>query len=284
MLYIDQPFPDAPVGYWSVGLDGGPPELYTDRLGIYSRDMSYLAYPRNGQAIVERVSDGQTWTIPSGGQAISFSPDGAWVAWTAGQPGLPFDTARDEVWASKTDGSQARLVTGVFGGGIAGWFPDGSLLVSGRMDESETGTGLRKVSLTGGESVEIARAERIRGAVLSPGGSWLAYLVTFTGDPAEDGLWLVNTSTGERRKVGMFGAYRWRDDQRLWLIPLELSQGYHQLWEVDAASGEAQPLTAGEVTPFKIANGDWSISPDGMHLAFVSAGDGNIWLLEFPGD
>ena len=284
VLYIDQPSPDIAVGYWSVGLDGGPPELYTDRLGIYSRDMSYLAYPRNGQAIVERVSDGQTWTIPSGGRAISFSPDGAWVAWTAGQSGPPFETAPGEVWVSRVDGSQPRLVTNVYGGGFSGWFPDNSLLVSGVMDIADPDAVLWKVPLGDGEIKELARGGRLRSPAISPGGSWVAYQVVFTGDPAAEGIWLVNTGTGERRKLGLFGAYRWRDDGHLLVVPLDLSQTAHQLWEVDPANGEERPLTNGQITPFKIANGDWSVSPDGNRIAFVSAGDGNIWLLEFPGD
>ena len=77
-------------------------------------------------------------------------------------------------------------------------------------------------------------------------------------------------------------SYRWRDDGRLLVVPLDLTQAVHQLWEVQAATGEAYPLTDRASTPFKIANGDWSVSPDGQRIAFVSASDGNIWLLELP--
>jgi Tol biopolymer transport system component len=270
------------VGFWGVGPEGGAAELYTDRLGVYSRDMNYLAYPQNGQAVVERVSDGQAWSIPSGGRVVSFSADSSRVAWTAGQSGPPFDTAAGEVWVSLVDGSQPQLVTSVYGGGFSGWFPDGSLLVSGAMDLSDQDVVLWKVPLGGGESVELARAGRLRSPAISPGGSWVAYQVVFTGDPAEEGLWLVNTETGERRKLGLFGAYRWRDDGRLLVVPLDLTQEAHQLWEIQAGTGEAYPLTDGKITPFKIANGDWSVSPDGNRIAFVSASDGNIWLLELP--
>jgi Tol biopolymer transport system component len=56
----------------------------------------------------------------------------------------------------------------------------------------------------------------------------------------------------------------------------------HRLWQVDVESGAATPLTDAAITPFKIANGDWSVSPDGRHVAFVSASDNNIWLLTLP--
>jgi Tol biopolymer transport system component len=43
-----------------------------------------------------------------------------------------------------------------------------------------------------------------------------------------------------------------------------------------------QPITDPSITSFKIANGDWSVSPDSQMIAFVSADDGNIWILELP--
>jgi Tol biopolymer transport system component len=42
----------------------------------------------------------------------------------------------------------------------------------------------------------------------------------------------------------------------------------HELWELDANTGETRRLTNPDVTPFKIANGDWAVSPDGQHVAF----------------
>ena len=282
VLYLDRPS-GAPLGYWAVGLSGGMPELFTDRLGIYSPDMTYLAYPRNGQAIVERTSDGQSWVIPNGGREVSFSPLGDRLVWTAGQTGPPFDTARREVWVSLVDGSQARALVSVYGGGFAGWFPDGDLLVSGRMIQEDSLSGLWKVSVEDGAAIPIVQVGRLRGLSMSPGGSWLAYQDLFNDDPLEDGLWLVNVANGERRKLELFGGYRWRDDQDLLVIPLDLNQDFHQVWQVSASSGEAQPLTDPGVTPFKIANGDWSVSPDGRHIAFVSAADNNIWLLTLAG-
>ena len=138
------------------------------------------------------------------------------------------------------------------------------------------------LSVEDGSIVEIARGSRLRGIAISPGGNWLVYQVTSSGDPSQDGLWLAKTDTSQRRRLDLFGAYRWRDDGRLYLIPLDLSQPFHVLWEVEAASGVSRPLTDPAITPFKIANGDWSISPDGRQVAFVSAEDHNIWLLRLP--
>ena len=282
LLFLDRPSPDAATGLYEVNLMGGGIELYIERLGIYSPDMLLLAYPQGEQTIVERLADGERWVIPSGGRAVSFSPDGTQLAWTAGQSGPPFDTASREVWVSQVDGSQAHLLVQLYSGGFAGWFPDGRLLVSGRLDLNDPLPGLWAVSPQDGSQSLLARGERLRSVTISPGGSWLTYQMVFSVNLEENGIWLVDTHSGAKRRLDQFGAYRWRDDGHLLLIPLDTRQPLHQVWQIDAATGQAQPLTDPEVTPLKIANGDWSVSPDGTKIAYVSAADNNIWLLELP--
>ena len=285
VLYIDKPAQDAQAGIWGVGLQGGVPELFTDRLGLYSDDLSLLAYPQGGRSVVERLADGTRWSIANGGRPVSFSPDDTQVAWTGGQSGPPYDTARRQVWVSQVDGSQAHLILEVFGGGFVSWLPDGRMLVDGRLDVSEPGEAFwiyDPQNPDPGAMRELARADRLRGVLLSPGGSWLAYQVAFASDPAEDGLWLVNTASGQRTRLDLFGAYRWRDDSHLLVIPLDTSATWHSLWEFDALSGKLRALTEPQVTPFKVADGDWSVSPDGRYIAFVSAQDFNIWLMTLP--
>ena len=136
ILYIDHPSAEVQSGLWGVGLQGGQPEFITDKLGIYSSDMQLRATLVNGRTVVERLDSGEQWTIPNDGRAVSFSPDGDWVAWTAGQSGPPFDSARRQVWVSRFDGSQANQVFDAIRGGFGGWFPDGRLLVSGLAAEA----------------------------------------------------------------------------------------------------------------------------------------------------
>ena len=279
VLFLDKPSADSPAGFWGIRPEGGEPTLYTDRLGLYSPDMSLLAYPQNGQTVVERLSDGQRWIIPNEGRAISFSPDSSLVVWTAGNSGPPFDTPLRQVWVSDFDGTQPRQVAQVIGGGFSAWFPDGRILVSGKMDASEPLPSLWAVSLQDGSTTQLATGERLRGVSISPGGSWLAYQKVFDPNPSQNGIWLVNTISGESRRLELFGGYRWQDDQHLLLIPLDTTQPNHQLWQIDAATGIANPMTDPALLPFKVANGDWSVSPDGKKIAFVSAVDRNIWLV-----
>ena len=236
-----------------------------------------------GQHSSKTSLTGETWRIPNGGRAVSFAPDNTWLAWTAGQTGPPFDSAHREVWISRVDGSDAQLVFSGIRAGLTGWFPDGRMLVSGLVGDGSKNQALWV--LTPGDQaamVELARGNRLREIRISPNGEWVAYQVTFSADPAQNGLWLVNASSGEQRRLDVFGGYQWQDGQNLLVVPLDLNQPINQVLQVEAATGQAHVVTDPGATPFKIANGDWRVSPGGGEMIFVSAEDNNIWLIELP--
>jgi len=284
VLFLDKPAPDAPSGFWGVFISGGEPVFWTDRLGIYARDGSLRAFPEAGNTIVERLADGQRWRIQSYGRPVSFSPDNQWVAWTTGNAGPPFGANLRNVWVSRVDGTEAHKVVDLINGGFSGWLPGGRILISGSLGSGDEDQAFWAYTLADGSSFEVARGPRLRNGTLSPGSSWLAYTVTFSGDPAQDGLWLANVASGERYRSDLFGSFRWRDDAHLLVVPLDLevlqTTGSHVLFQITAADGVTVPLTDPQHSPFKIANGDWTVSPDGSKLAFVSAADNNIWLME----
>ncbi len=285
VLYIDRPALELPSGIWGITMLGSEAEFITDRVGLYSDDMRLRAFLQNGQTKVEHIQSGEQWTIPSEGRAVSFSPDGQWLAWTAGQAGPPFDSAQRDVWVSRINGSEARKLFSVTGGGFAGWFPDGKLLVSDRSTLEGSGQVFWIVASQDDQPqklLEIPADGRIRGLEISPNGRWLAYMHSISSDESQNGLWIVNTETGDRRRLNTFGAYQWRDGERLLVIPLNLEETTHRLQQIEASSGEITAITDPSVTPFRIANGDWHVSPNGARIAFVSAGDQNIWVLDLP--
>lgn len=287
VLFLDRPDAQSPAGIWGVPVTGGQPAPWTERLGIYSPDMRLRAYPSQGLTMIERMEDNQRWVIDNGGRSVSFSPDSSMVAWSSGQSGPPFDTAVRQVWVSRVDGTQARRVGEFMGGGFSGWLPDGRMLINSRLQAPESGQVIWALTLPaepGGptEQQELARGERLRSFSVSLDGSWLAYVMTSTADPGESGLFVVSTTTGQTRRIEPFGAYRWRDGEHLLLVPLDLSHPQHGLLQISAASGEVRTILEPSLPAFKIANGDWSVSPDGQWVVFLSANDQNLWLLALP--
>jgi WD40-like Beta Propeller Repeat len=280
--YIDRPSPEERAGIWGVSLQGGLPEFITAKLGIYSDDLAYRAFPQGGETVVERMADGQRWNLANGARAVAFSPDDRRLAWTAGQSGPPFDTPVREIWISNIDGTDAHMLLQMYGGGLLGWQSENTLLVNGRESPEASGIYLWSLSADTSAIDEILQVPAMRGGILSPDRHWLAYQVVFSGEAETDGLWLADLETAEHRRLDLFGAYKWRTAGQLLVIPFEPESSVHQLWQVEALTGETRPLTDPLTTPIRIANGDWAVSPDGRYMAWVSALDQNIWVLDLP--
>lgn len=282
--YIDQPGRDRPVGIWGVDVTevDARPQLVTERIGYYTRGMDYLVETDDDVTTIERLADGQRWTLPARGRTISISPNRKTIAWDVTNFDLPFERQVSQVWVANLDGSDARSIATTARGGVAGWITDDALLLSGRDSLGSREQRLFRLALATVETVELAHSERLRGGLLSPDGHWLVYYIALDEDPAQNGLWLVRTDGTDRRRIerSLFGAYQWRDNQRLLIVPMQPVAESHELWELDAETGQQRRLMDPATTPFKVANGDWSVSPDGRYVAFVASQDDNIWLLD----
>lgn len=280
--YVDRPSDIEPAGVWGVSVTGGEPQFITTRIGLYSNDGTLAAYPEGGRTMIERLATGERWAVPAYGRAIQFSPDNAHIAWQVASSSLNFDSRLVEIWIANLDGGEARAVAQVIGGAPVSWFPDGQrVLITGR-EAPAAEPFLGAVSIADGAFTGIVRGAPIRGGVISPEGGWVAYQVAFSGEAARDGLWLARTDGGALRKLPLFGAYRWRSEGQLLVVPLEAGTASHRLVQVEADSGRMLSLTDPEQLAFRIAGGDWALSPDGQRVVFVNAADRNLWLIELP--
>jgi Tol biopolymer transport system component len=178
------------------------------------------------------------------------------------------------------------LLLSLYGGGFAGWFPDGQrVLLTGRDNSADEESTLFVYNLQNERRVNLFSHKHLRGTQISPGGHWIAYFLTFSDELADNGVWVVNNQGTEQHKLDIpgFGAYRWRDDDTLLYIPMRTSSGESmQLWVIDAPTGQSRPLTDPVSLPFSVANGDWEVSPDGRQVIFVNSIDQNIWLITLP--
>jgi hypothetical protein len=282
--FIDKPKADSPTGIWEANTSqaGSEPQLFAAGVTFYSANFSHRMILDGNVTRIERVDDGTQWTVPAGGRPVSISPGKKRIVWQIpnGEDVTPERRVTD-IRTANLDGTDARSVMKVPRGGFGGWISDDAILVSSRDSLQSREEVLSAVSLATGEKTEMARVEKLRGAVLSAGGTWLAYYVTFSDDQTLNGLWVVRTDGTHRQQLSrdLFGSYRWRDDGRLLIVPFRPGAESHQMLEFDASRRSTRPLTDPSTLKFKITNNDWTVSPDGRKVAFVSSNDYDIWLL-----
>ncbi len=284
VLFIDKPSAQNEASYYAVDVAQPKEPQRAGPVGIYSPDRSLVAYPIDVRTVVEKLSTGDRWVIPNNGQALLFSPDNRRVAWEAEAISGPYDERQNDIFMANTDGTDAVKVARVYGGGLVDWLPRGlSMMFLGRPSLNTHDSTLTVLDLRTNEAIDLVKAERISGVSISPGGSWVAYYISFNADAERNGIWVQRTDGSGARKFDMWGAYQWRDDSHLLMIPARTSPDRaFEIWQIDAADGEKQKLTEGTVTPLNILNGDWRVSPDGKYVVFVNSADRNLWLLQLP--
>ncbi len=292
VAFIDRPSAEALTGVYAVPINTplAQPTLLIEKLGPFSRDLSYSADLLSGQTFVERASDSTKFPINNGGRSISFSPDASQIAWTVGQDTGNFDVRRNEIWLANIDGSNAKRIATRYGGGIVAWFNKSPrMLISGKPNRTDAAPTLAILNLTNGDDEAqiqpLFTAERMRGFALSPDDSHLVFFIAQAQDESLDGMYslALDQPNPQPQRLNIFGAYKWRDGNRLLYIPLKLNAPSHELWQLDATTGQSELLIpASASSPFRVANGDWDVSPDGKHVVFVNARDKNLWLLSLP--
>jgi Tol biopolymer transport system component len=288
VLFIDKPSPNAPTGVWAVNASATPglPQLFSEVLGPFSRDLAYAADLVNGRTVIRHLEDGAEYVINNGGRAVSFSPDATRILWTVQQEVGGFDVRRTDVYVADIDGANARLVTTRFGGGALAWLPDSQrVLIGGRANRADDLPTLAILTLADGSVRNLIPVERLRNSVLSPDGRYLIYFVGQARDPARNGTYLLDLAADnpQPQTMDFFGAYRWRDANRLLFVPLEPGALGNALWQLDVVTMTKTQLIAPDAaSPFKIANGDWDVARDGSKLIFLSARDRNIWMATLP--
>lgn len=288
VLFIDKPDSTAPLGIYGVDIANPQPApaLVNPTIGFWNFDRTIVAVPEGEATRFTNQISGESWTVNTGGNWPTFSPDSSQIIWVATDREGPYDRRQSDIWLANLDGSNARIILKLYGGGLTGWFPDNQrILLTGRDNPNEEKQTLFVYDLVNERRTNLFSHKRLRGGEISTGGSWIAFFITFADEPTENGLWLVSAAGTSQHQLDIprFGAYAWRNDDTLIYIPMRApAEPSMQLWSIDAATRQIQPLTDPASLSFSISNGDWEISPDGRQVVFVSSADQNIWLITLP--
>jgi Tol biopolymer transport system component len=287
--FIDRPA-SRPLGIYGVDIERpGSRMLVSEWVVTTSGSGDFYVYPDGNTTVVQHAVTGEKHIIANGGRPVSVSPDDQHLLWQVIDRRGDFDKRRSQIYVANIDGSNSRLVGETIGPGWSEWIDSQHVLLVGLPLKNRNSVSIAALTLgeedAGDQLSELAQVYQPQETLISPGGSWLIYLLTFQDDPNDDGLWIVPTD-GSRppRRLEFFGSFHWRDDSHLLYVPLELDVESHTLWEYDVADDASQSLTDPTLTRFRIANNDWVVSPDGRYVAFVNAADHNLWLMDLEAE
>jgi len=281
VVFIDKPQADAPAGMYRVALSKpNVSELWSERIAFYTPQFDYAQIPEPAGTRLIRVRDGQEWRIKNGGRMVQISPDRTRLVWTETRETFPLENRVSNIMLANLDGSEPQRILQTLRGGVNGWLDENRLLVSGRAARDSFDATMFVYDLRDKTQTQIVQAERIRLTALSPDGAWLVYGITNDADASRNGLWLARTDGTAARRLDFFGPVQWRDAAHLIYAPFELNAP-HAFFEYDVETDTTRRLTPPD-QPFKIASGDWAVSPDGKKIVLVNAADNNLWVWQLP--
>jgi hypothetical protein len=283
VLFFDRPTEEEEAGLYGVPADGGGVTEIHDRIGVYAKSHSVVAYRSGGFTVIERWADGDKWYVQNDARTVHFSPSANMVAWIVTSHGISFPDVRQRaIWVATRAQPEGREIVTVNGGSLLGWTQnEKAVLVTGRL-APDGPAGVWKITLQDGAGRLLVEVDNIHSPLMSPSGEWVAFMSTFNNDPELDGLWVVDTKAGVSKKLSFFGAYRWRREGTLLVIPMDLAPEGVSLWQVDVSTLALDKLTDANITQLPIANNDWEPSPDGEKMVFLSSKDHNLWVLNLP--
>jgi Tol biopolymer transport system component len=288
VLYTDAVPGQRLAATYAVPADGsGPPTVFFPSAATVAPDGSRIAFPdfANNVTRIQEFGKQSTATIANNAAYVWFSPDGRQVAWLALAPGPQPSSNVDRlvrVWVANADGSNARARGNVVRAAELAWFPDNQRLLFVGRDTDGGNPGIYVLDINAGTLTRVVEAFSPRGARLSPDGTHIVYLAALEEQPGDNGLFIVNVDGSAKRKLPLIGGIRWAPDSRSMIIlPVQTDNGPDQLVRIEATTLATTPLTDRAALPFRVAQDEWQLSPDGARIVFNALTDSNIYVLRF---
>ncbi|MEF2279281.1 hypothetical protein V3W47_13320 [Deinococcus sp. YIM 134068] len=278
LLFLDGPPARASTGIYQVPVNGGEVTRRFSTVAFFSPKLRWAVRPGTGEnTTIERLADSRRFTLPTRGGDVAWTASENRLAYTRSDTAGNFDRRSSRVFVADVFGSPRQVAT-LYGGGISGWLSENVLLLNGKRTPQGRDRDLFTLDTRTGARRVLASALSFRGVSVSPDGSRVIYYVAFDS-AARNGLWVRPTSGAAPRRLDAFGSYRWRDARRLLLVPLRPDGSPHVLREYDVQGNAWRTL--GDLGD-QVRQGDWNVSPDGKRMAYLSARDGNVRVVELP--
>jgi hypothetical protein len=286
LRYIDRPDGALTASLYTVAVwppGTQPVVLSGDAAEATLRDPVLVGESR-GYALVQDVKSGDKWPLPTNGNPVRVSRDGQWAAWWTQPPErMRFETLVT-VTASDIYGFDVLDLVRLWGAEVVGFASDNErVVVVGGQDKMSSVRVIEAISAKTGQAAVLDSGTWLGDALLSVDGSWVVYCISMdTAHPEANGIWAASLDGAPPQKLPFEGAYHWRDGHRLVYVPLAPGDSDRALWEVDVATMATRKLVSGDGGWLRIADNDWSVSPDGRTAAFVNELDRNVWVVDLP--
>ncbi|HLI50220.1 MAG TPA: hypothetical protein VKU87_00405 [Thermomicrobiaceae bacterium] len=267
LLVLDAPGGRAQTSIYDL-TNGNRKQLGGD-FGTSAAGLVALSDQASGTTRIVDQNGRTVSTIQNQGTETWIAPNGKRVAWL--QP-LPSKTPSSllprpvELWVADINGANAKPVLRLLASNVQ-WLADSRHLVTVGRTLAAQSPGVWDIDSDTGSHQVIVPATFVQALQVSPDGAHLAYLITFSGKPAQDGIWVSNADGTGRRHISGQGGFRWADGgSRLWLLQLAPDGGGNDhLQLIDTASDATVTTVA---LDGRVLDDRWSISPDGRYVAF----------------
>ena len=288
LRYIDRPPGSPATALYGVPVwpPGSAASIVDANAGLTAGAPRLTVRPAGDHSIIRNLESGDEWPLPTDGGAVRLSPDGTRAVWWAAHGGRYGVDALIRVHSSDIYGTDVKELIALWGTTVVSFLPDNRrVLILGRPLKDSALTVLVAVDVETSALFELARGEWLTDALPSPDGSWVAFMVSLDRrHPERNGVWVAPVEDGGReaaRRLDTEGSYRWRSGGRLVYLPIETSGAPQTVWEFDAASGSSRRLLGPEVE-IRVAEDDWSISPDGATMAYLDRDERSLWVVDLP--
>jgi hypothetical protein len=271
----------ANVFEWTTDNSAPPTPIEPAPPMLLSPDGLYQVTRVNGAVTIRDLTTLAEWPVQTQGALPAVSTDNSRLLWEVwkGQylPGEPAQTV--ETWVSDLYGNNARMIY-LQPGGWAIWLDEARVLIVTPVVDA-TYTTLTIFDTRDDSLYVLGRWDWLRDISVAPGGGRLMFYVIWQDDPNASGIYTIDTAQGaQAEQMPFFGSWRWRDGESVFYIPYDLSSRDHTLAYYHIPTATDMRLTDARVTPFRVANSDWSVSPDGDKIIYSQAGSMNMSLLE----
>lgn len=265
-------------GAWLVDVSSGKRQLVAPTFGIPS-ESGLIAFPDSVRGVTEiRKPDGTLVTsIQNGGALTWVSPDGqhaAWLAPTQVPDSSSLVSRVTRLTTANLDGSNARSVL-EFKASAIQWQPDNVHVLAVARDTSGAHSGIWSIDAADGTNGVVVPATYIQALNVSPDGTRMAYLVTFSGDTSKDGVWVANNDGSHAVHLKEVGAFRWAGDSwHLWFLRLAgPGGGDDHLDKIDVATDSIlETVDLGG----RVLNDQWQVNQMGDIAAYWNEADKSV--------